>query len=292
PIHTVVPQSTVKIPRPVKHVVNKTNSPIRRSINYRPATKTSNFNKKVTTVKVNKVNATQGTKGNADKASANWPSINGAVQIIAPTTAEQRLAKKNELKAKETLLMDLPDKHQLKFNIYKDAKTLIEANEKSGTSSESLDQIHDKLQKLISQLEILSETISQKDINLKFLRSLRSEWKTHTLIWRNQADLEEQSLDALFNNLKIYKAKVKCSSTSSQNTQNIAFVLSNNIDSTNESVSTVPSVSTASYKATVATLLNVDTLSDVVIYSFFSSQSNSPQLDNEDNKLILMIWRK
>nr|GEV51801.1 hypothetical protein [Tanacetum cinerariifolium] len=42
--------------------------------------------------------------------------------------------------------------------------------EQSGTSSESLDQIHDRLQKLISQLEILGETISQEDINLKFLR--------------------------------------------------------------------------------------------------------------------------
>nr|GEV71685.1 putative ribonuclease H-like domain-containing protein [Tanacetum cinerariifolium] len=42
-----------------------------------------------------------------------------------------RLAKKNELKARGTLLMALPDKHQLKFNIHKDAKTLMEAIEKS-----------------------------------------------------------------------------------------------------------------------------------------------------------------
>nr|GEY14589.1 hypothetical protein [Tanacetum cinerariifolium] len=113
-----------------------------------------------------------------------------------------------------------------------------------------------RLQKLISQLEILGETISQEDINLKFLRSLPSEWKTHTLIWRNKADLEEQSLDDLFNNLKIYKAEVKGSSTSIQNIQNIAFVSSNNTDSTNESVNAVPSVSAASHKAKVFTLLN------------------------------------
>nr|GEW84228.1 hypothetical protein [Tanacetum cinerariifolium] len=49
---------------------------------------------------------------------------------VAPTTAEQRLAKKNELKARGTLLMALPDKHPLKFNIYKDGKSLIEAIEK------------------------------------------------------------------------------------------------------------------------------------------------------------------
>nr|GFC61402.1 ribonuclease H-like domain-containing protein [Tanacetum cinerariifolium] len=125
---------------------------------------------------------------------------------------------------------------------------------------------------------------NEEDINLKFLRSLPSEWKTHTLIWRNKADLEEQSLDDLFNNLKIYEAKVKGSSPSSQHTQNIAFVSSNNTDGTNESVNAAPSIFTASSKAKVSTLLNVDRLSDAVIYSFFASQSTSPQLDNEDLK--------
>nr|GEZ96187.1 hypothetical protein [Tanacetum cinerariifolium] len=114
----------------------------------------------------------------------------------------------------------------------------------------------------------------EEDINLKFLRSLPSEWKTHTLIWRNKVVLMEQSLDDLFNNLKIYKAEVNGSSTSSQNTQNIAFVSSNNTDSTNTS------------KASISTLPNVDNLSDAVIYSFFASHSNSPQLDNEDLKQI------
>nr|GEZ47550.1 hypothetical protein [Tanacetum cinerariifolium] len=56
--------------------------------------------------------------------------VDGVVQSIAPTTAEQRLSKKNELKATGTLLMALPDKHQLKFNIHKDAKTPMKAIEK------------------------------------------------------------------------------------------------------------------------------------------------------------------
>nr|GEV24883.1 hypothetical protein [Tanacetum cinerariifolium] len=56
--------------------------------------------------------------------------------------------------------------------------------------------------------------------------------------------------------------------------------------STNGSVSVVPSVSDASTKASVSTFTNVDNLSDAVIYSFFASQSNSPQLDNEDLKQI------
>nr|GEX52584.1 hypothetical protein [Tanacetum cinerariifolium] len=229
--------------------------------------------------------------------------------LVAPTTVEQRLARKNELKARDTLLMALPDKHQLKFNIHKDAKTLMEAIEKwfggnketkkvqktllkqqyenfTGSSSESLDQIHDRLQKLISQLEILGESLSQEDINLKFLRSLPTEWRTHTLIWKNKINLEDQSLDDLFKNLKIYEAEVKSSSSTSPTTQNIAFMSSQNTDSTNESVSDVTSVSPTSIKVYVSALPNVDTLSDAVIYSFFASQSNSPQLDNDDLKQI------
>nr|GEY76073.1 ribonuclease H-like domain-containing protein [Tanacetum cinerariifolium] len=57
-------------------------------------------------------------------------SVEGVLQPVAPTTAEQRLAQKNELKAHGTLLMAFPDKHQLKFNSHKDAKTLMEAIKK------------------------------------------------------------------------------------------------------------------------------------------------------------------
>nr|GEW64658.1 hypothetical protein [Tanacetum cinerariifolium] len=104
--------------------------------------------------------------------------IEGVVQPVAPTTAKQRLARRNELKACGTLFMALPNKHQLKFNIHKDAKTLMEAIDKRfGGNKETK----------------------------KFLRSLPTEWRTHTLIWRNKTDLEEQSLDDLFNSLKIYE---------------------------------------------------------------------------------------
>nr|GEZ54660.1 ribonuclease H-like domain-containing protein [Tanacetum cinerariifolium] len=98
----------------------------------------------------------------------------------------------------------------------------------------------------------------------------------------NKKDLEEQSLDDLFNSLKIYEAEVKSSSTASTSTQNIAFVSSQNTDSTNEPVSAVASVFAASAKILVYALLNMDTLSNAVIYSFFASQSNSPQLNNDD----------
>nr|GEU40857.1 ribonuclease H-like domain-containing protein [Tanacetum cinerariifolium] len=141
-------------------------------------------------------------------------TVDGVEQKYPPTTAEEKLARKNELKARGTLLMALPNEHQLKFNSYKNAKSLMEAIAKRD-SAEDLDQIYNRLQKLINQLEIHRETISQEDLNLKLLRSLPSEWKTHTLIWRNKPDLETLSMDDLYNNMKIYETKVKGSSSSS-----------------------------------------------------------------------------
>nr|GEW26170.1 reverse transcriptase domain-containing protein [Tanacetum cinerariifolium] len=98
--------------------------------------------------------------------------------------------------------------------------------------------------------------------------------------------LEEQTLDDLFNSLKIYEAEVKSSSSASTSTQNIAFVSYNNTNSTNEPISAAASVSAVSAKIPISTLPNVYTLSNAVIYSFFASQSNSPQLDNDDLKQI------
>nr|GFA27836.1 hypothetical protein [Tanacetum cinerariifolium] len=152
--------------------------------------------------------------------------------------------------------------------------------------SKGLDQIHDRLQKLVSQLEIHGVSLSQEDVNLKFLRSLPSEWKTHTLIWRNKADLEEQSLDELFNSIKIYETEVKQSSSTGTASQNLAFVSSSHTNSTTNSVSAAASVSTICAKFHTSSFSNVDSLSNAVIYSFFASQSTSPQLDNEDLKQI------
>nr|GEZ23999.1 ribonuclease H-like domain-containing protein [Tanacetum cinerariifolium] len=140
--------------------------------------------------------------------------VEGVSQPVAPTTIEQKLAGKNELKARGPLLMALPDKHQLKFNTHKDAKLLMEAIEKRfGGNTKTKKVQKTLLQKLVSQLEIHGVSLSQEDVNLKFLRSLPSEWKTHTLIWRNKTDLEDKSRDDLFNSLKIYESEVKHSSS-------------------------------------------------------------------------------
>ncbi|GJU55999.1 putative ribonuclease H-like domain-containing protein [Tanacetum coccineum] len=231
--------------------------------------------------------------------------VEGVETTIAPTTAEEKAQRRLELKARSTLLMGIPNEHQLKFNSIKDAKSLLQAVEKrfggnaatkktqrnllkqqyenfTASSSEVLDQTFDRLQKLISQLEIHGESISQEDVNQKFLRSLSPEWNTHTIVWRNKPEIDTLSLDDLYNNLKIYEPEVKGTSSSSTNTQNVAFVSSNSTSSTNGAVNTAHGATTASTQATAVNSTTIDNLSDAVICAFFASQPNSPQLDNED----------
>ncbi|GKC90282.1 hypothetical protein Tco_1150931 [Tanacetum coccineum] len=154
--------------------------------------------------------------------------VEGVEKIIPPTTAEE--------KARSTLMMGIPNEHQLKFNSIKDAKLLLEAIKKrfggnaaikktqrnilkqpyenfTAPSSETLDQTFDRLQKLVSQLEILGETLSQEDVNQKLLRSLSPEWNTLAVVWRNKPKLETISLDDLYNNLKVYEPEVKWTSS-------------------------------------------------------------------------------
>ncbi|GJY45217.1 hypothetical protein Tco_0433430 [Tanacetum coccineum] len=124
----------------------------------------------------------------------------GAKGLIPFKTVEQKLARKNELKAKNTLMLAIPDEHLLKFHACKDAKSLWEAIK---NSQEGLDKTYDRFQNLISQLEIHGEVISQEDANLKLLRSLPSAWNNIALIMRNKSDLDTLSMDDLYDNLKL-----------------------------------------------------------------------------------------
>nr|GEV34128.1 putative ribonuclease H-like domain-containing protein [Tanacetum cinerariifolium] len=104
------------------------------------------------------------------------------------------------------------DKHQLKFNIHKDAKSLMEAIEKrfggnketkkvqktllkqqyenfSCSSSESLDKIHDRLQEFISQLEILDND-DLKQIDVDDLEDMDLKWRMAMLTMRARRFLQ------------------------------------------------------------------------------------------------------
>ncbi|GJY13567.1 ribonuclease H-like domain-containing protein, partial [Tanacetum coccineum] len=159
-------------------------------------------------------------------------------------------------------------------------KTILKQNYENfaASSQEGLDKTYDRFQKLIGQLEIHGEVISQEDANLKLLRSLPSAWNNIALITRNKYDLDTLSMDDLYNNLKVYESMIKGKSSSSSNSQNVDFVSSDNSSSTNKTVNTAHSVSVASSKDQASTASYVDD----VMFSFFSSQSNAPQLDYKD----------
>nr|GEY23244.1 hypothetical protein [Tanacetum cinerariifolium] len=120
--------------------------------------------------------------------------------------------------------------------------------------------------------------IASEDANLKLLRSLPPAWNTHNLIMRNKYDLDTLSMGDLYNNLKVHEAEIKGQSILSSNSQNVAFVFSDNTSSTNEIINTAHNVSAASLQGQAST----STYADDVMFSFFSNQSNNPQLDNED----------
>nr|GEW61607.1 ribonuclease H-like domain, reverse transcriptase, RNA-dependent DNA polymerase [Tanacetum cinerariifolium] len=166
----------------------------------------------------------------------------------------------------ESQYIAIPDEHLLKFYGIKDVKTLWEAiktrfgcNKESkkmqktilkkqyenftASRSEGLDKTYDRFQKLISQLEIHGEVISREDANLKLLRSLPPAWNTNTLM----------SMDNLYNNLKVYEAKIKGQSSLSLNSQNGQAFAS--------------------------------TYADDVMFSFSSNQSNSPHYQAKEGPI-------
>ncbi|GJR93080.1 hypothetical protein Tco_0265254 [Tanacetum coccineum] len=225
--------------------------------------------------KLYKVNAAEGVNAASEEVSTaeleviengvTFPKtavVEGVEQVMLITSAEDKAQRRLEVKARSTLMMGIPNEHQLKFNSIKDAKKVLEAIEK----------------RFGGNLELLDEKLSQEDVNQKLLRSLSHEWNTYAVMWRNKAELETMSINDLYNNLKVYEPEVKGMSSSSSNTQNMDFVssLNNNTISSSEAVNAAYGVTTASTQVNTAYSTNTDNLSDAVIYSFFSSQPNSP----------------
>nr|GEU65126.1 hypothetical protein [Tanacetum cinerariifolium] len=101
-------------------------------------------------------------------------------------TVEDIEKKKNDVKARTTPLLSLPDEHQLRFT----------------EGSETLEQTFNRLQVFIGQLQFIDVEIEHDDLNQKFLTSLAPEWIMHTIVWRNRTDLDTMSLDDLYNHLK------------------------------------------------------------------------------------------
>ncbi|GJV68205.1 hypothetical protein Tco_1483714 [Tanacetum coccineum] len=204
-----------------------------------------------------------------------------STKMSVPVTAEKKTNKKNDVKARSLLLMALPNEHQLTFSQYNDAKTMFaaietrfggnEATKKtqktllkqqyenfSASSTESLDSIFNRLQKIVSRLAILGVVITQEDLNSNFLRSLPPEWNTHVVVWMNKADIETMSIDDLYNNFKIVEQDVK------------KYVGASSVSTVSPNVNTAcPQISTANF-------------SDNTVYAFMVENPNGSNLLQRD----------
>nr|GEW58314.1 reverse transcriptase domain-containing protein [Tanacetum cinerariifolium] len=174
--------------------------------------------------------------------------------MSVPVTAEEKTKKKNDVKARSLLLMALPNEHQLTFSVI----------------------------------------ITQEDLNSKFLRSLPPEWNTHVVILMNKVDIETMSIDDLYNNFKVVEQDVKKSIGASTGSQNMAFMTTLSINSTND----VNTANPAYEASTVSPNVN----SDISMRAkreyreqrnkdgqFINQENTRKQGNNEDTSLKAML---
>nr|GFB40736.1 ribonuclease H-like domain-containing protein [Tanacetum cinerariifolium] len=165
--------------------------------------------------------------------------------ILGPVTTEKKAQRKNDVKARSILLMEIPNEHLMTFNQYKDAKTLFAAIQTRFGGNEATKKTQKTLLKQMYENFSASST-------------------------ENKPDLDTISFDDLYNNFKIVEQKVKGTTNLSSNSQNIAFVSSPS--STNE-VNTAYGVSTTNTQAnpastqvnTASTQVSTANLSDATV---------------------------
>nr|GEX38045.1 hypothetical protein [Tanacetum cinerariifolium] len=137
-------------------------------------------------------------------ASASEGSAKKKGRTVAFTTDDMQ-KRRNDIKARTTLLLALPDEHQLRFSKYTTAQelwaTILKTFGRNGATkktkknllkqqygnfkaegSENLEQTFNRLQAIISHLEFMDIEIEQDDLNQKFLPSLAPEWLMHTIM--------------------------------------------------------------------------------------------------------------
>ncbi|GKD25037.1 hypothetical protein Tco_1231251, partial [Tanacetum coccineum] len=112
-------------------------------------------------------------------------------KMTVPSTAEEKTCKKNDVKERSLLLMALPNEHQLTFDQYVDAQSTFAAIKARFGGNEATKKIQKALlQRLVSRLAIMGVVTPLEDLNVKFLRSLPSEWDTLVVVWMNKPDFD------------------------------------------------------------------------------------------------------
>ncbi|GJT99984.1 hypothetical protein Tco_1110323 [Tanacetum coccineum] len=96
----------------------------------------------------------------------------GVMKEMPITSTEDKAQRRLEVKARSTLMMGIPNEHQLKFNSIKDAKLLLEARNKADLDTMSMDDLYNNLKvyepevKGISSSSLINVALSTNIDNL------------------------------------------------------------------------------------------------------------------------------
>nr|GEV70090.1 reverse transcriptase domain-containing protein [Tanacetum cinerariifolium] len=142
--------------------------------------------------------------------------VEGVKTTIAPSTIEEKAKRRLELKAKSILLMSIPNEHQLKFNFIKDAKSLLQAIEKSTQAT----TVNLTLINNLSDAVIYSFFASQpnsphldnenlQQIHPDDLKEIDLKWQMATLTMRARRFLKNTGRKFSMNDIMIEVTKLK-----------------------------------------------------------------------------------
>nr|GEW86757.1 hypothetical protein [Tanacetum cinerariifolium] len=147
-------------------------------------------------------------------------------------TTDDMQKRKNDIKARTTLLLALPDEHQLWFSKHKTVQELWDAilktfggNEATkkmkknllkqqygnfkAEGSETLEQTFNRLQVIVSHLEFMDIEIEKDDLNQKFLTSLPPEWIMHTIHSSGNEEVNIASVSTASTNVSTASANIR-----------------------------------------------------------------------------------
>ncbi|GJW88574.1 hypothetical protein Tco_0163914 [Tanacetum coccineum] len=156
-------------------------------------------------------------------------TVDGKETVIPPTSVEEKAQRRAELKARSTLFGGNSATKKTQKNLLKQQYENFTAS-----STEVIEQTYERLQKLISQLEMHGKVIPQEDIN--------------------------QNLDELFNDLKAYESEVNETSNSTTNSHNVAFLSSSSSNSATGAVNTTQGVNIVSTQGATDSSTTIENL--------------------------------
>nr|GEZ33071.1 hypothetical protein [Tanacetum cinerariifolium] len=177
-------------------------------------------------------------KDNATSGSASEGTGKKKGRTVTLTTDDMQ-KRKNDVKARTTLLLALPDEHQLRFSKHKTAQELWAAILKTFGGNEATK-------------------------------------KTKKNILKQQSDLDTMSLDDLYNHLKVYESKMQKKSES--NSQNMDFISSAKHSSGNEEVNTTSVFTASTNVSTASANIGADSISQDIACAYIASQSRGKKI--------------